>query len=880
LSKETAVITMDPSDLRFEEEVAKAPYSLTVWLVYLRSKDGAKPKVRYMIYERALRRLPRSYKLWHAYLSERTLALRGKLVTDRRYAITANAFERALVHMHKMPRIWLDYTAHLIAWRRGTLTRRTFDRAIQALPLSQHERLWEDYIEWVKDFGVPQTAVHVFRRYLQFRPSAREGLIDYLQDVGQHAEAVKQLAVCLDEPGGARSSGSESKSGHHTLWMRLCAMCAQHAEEASSVVDVEAVMKSGIGRFSDEVGKLWCHLANFYTRLGRFERVRGVYEEALAEVLTVKDFSVVYDSYVKFEEAVLTNKMEQLEKDAGEGEGPHSATLEQEVDLLATRVEFLLDQRPILLTEVRLRQDPNNADEWYKRAQLLGKRIGDEKANRPAASVLLEAVATVVAEVASGRLSRCWLALGWYFDAAGDAASCRLAFQTATEVNFRTSEECGAVWCAWAEWELTQGHADKALAVMQRAVLPPSVSSAARQDALKAAGGGAKAGKGPSGAAVHKNIRVWSLYLDLEETVGTVETCKAAYAAAFDAKILTPAMAINCARFLSQNAYFEDAFKIFERAIDLFDNKFPHCKPLWESYLRAFIARYGGEKIERLRNLFEQSLSQCPEEDKASFFVQYATAEEKYGLARHCVSILERGATECAPDQRADIFKLCIKKTEKHFGLSHTRPVYERALAKLGEDDARALCEDFAAMETALGEIDRARAIYTHGSQFADVRYEPQYWVLWRAFEEAHGNEDTFREMLRVRRSVEAAKVGSHRVAEDLKRVANVPAATKAGGAGRADGTGGADRAKRGFVSGGLKGEEVSGVAPAAKRRSAADLRHVSELGVTAIPSAVFGSMDVAAVTEAAADAAAAEAAANGGTGDDVPRGALDRFKK
>jgi pre-mRNA-splicing factor SYF1 len=44
-----------------------------------------------------------------------------------------------------------------------------------------------------------------------------------------------------------------------------------------------------------------------------------------------------------------------------------------------------------------------------------------------------------------------------------------------------------------------------------------------------------------------------------------------------------------------------------------------------------------------------------------------------------------------------------------------------------------------------------------HGSQFADPRRHTSYWNAWHEFEVAHGNEETFREMLRVKRSVQMA---------------------------------------------------------------------------------------------------------------------------
>lgn len=54
------------------------------------------------------------------------------------------------------------------------------------------------------------------------------------------------------------------------------------------------------------------------------------------------------------------------------------------------------------------------------------------------------------------------------------------------------------------------------------------------------------------------------------------------------------------------------------------------------------------------------------------------------------------------------------------------------------------------------GEIDRARAIYAHCSQICDPRMTNEFWQIWKEFEIRHGNEDTMREMLRIKRSVQA----------------------------------------------------------------------------------------------------------------------------
>ena len=63
----------------------------------------------------------------------------------------------------------------------------------------------------------------------------------------------------------------------------------------------------------------------------------------------------------------------------------------------------------------------------------------------------------------------------------------------------------------------------------------------------------------------------------------------------------------------------------------------------------------------------------------------------------------------------------------------------------------------FSIIEQKLGEIPRSRAILVHLSQFCDPS-KPElidsFWKVWEDFELTHGNEDTFSEMMRTKRSV------------------------------------------------------------------------------------------------------------------------------
>ena len=48
-----------------------------------------------------------------------------------------------------------------------TRSRRTFDRALRALPITQHRRIWPIYLKFVRKYHIPETAVRVYRRYLK-----------------------------------------------------------------------------------------------------------------------------------------------------------------------------------------------------------------------------------------------------------------------------------------------------------------------------------------------------------------------------------------------------------------------------------------------------------------------------------------------------------------------------------------------------------------------------------------------------------------------------------------------------------------------------------------------------------------------------------------
>jgi len=488
-------------DLVYEEELLRNPFSLKLWWRYLIARSDSPFKKRFIIYERALKALPGSYKLWYAYLRERLEIVRSLPITHSQFETLNNTFERALVTMHKMPRVWIMYLQTLTQQKLVTRTRRTFDRALCALPVTQHDRIWEYYLFFVSQKGIPiETSLRVYRRYLQYDPNHIEDFIEFLINSSLWQESAERLASVLNDDKFYSIKGKTK----HRLWLELCDLLTRHANEVSGL-NVDAIIRGGIRKFSDEVGRLWTSLAEYYIRRGLHEKARDVFEEGMSTVITVRDFSVIFDSYLQFEESMLAYKMEDMDMSDEEDEENEDGMKEKEdeeedvdvrfkfdkdfdtkefkkevlsgfwlndkndIDLRLARFDYLMERRPELANSVLLRQNPHNVEQWHRRVKLFE--------GNPTKQILTytEAVRTVDPMKAVGRPHTLWVAFAKLYEEHNDLANARVIFDKAVQVNYKTVDNLASVWCEWAEIELKHENFKGALDLMRRATAEPSV---------------------------------------------------------------------------------------------------------------------------------------------------------------------------------------------------------------------------------------------------------------------------------------------------------------------------------------------------------------------------------------------------------------------
>lgn len=859
----------------FEDEISTARQKRRNQGIYSTTKLGGRTlgvqdlrkhhhllqQARNLLSERALTLLPGSYKLWHDYLSFRCKYYLpdSYLVTSSercfRYKSTLSAFERSLVRMNKYPRIWLKYISFVIhndPECSVTNVRRLFNRSLLALPATQHDLIWTEYLAFVlkaippkglfpgvaKDAGpvtlslqngtlenegfpwnIPhETALRVLRRYAHYyNPAARELLADVALEFGRYGEAAVVYCEILNDGDFLSANGTT----RHELWVKFTDVCTEHPEETrESGIDFEGIVRGVLNPndTDDELGEsskgwkvfddtkrnedadgevdeaerqdkireqqaqlqatlgelegtLWNKLSLYYIRSGEFEVARSIYEEAMERVSRVRDFSLIFDSYVKFEENVIEVMMENMDEEEEEESLENGAsspkpenescdnedldillgkeasasdpekTTNADIELALARAENLMKRRPLLLNHVLLKQNPQNVAEWLKRSNLY------LEADLPPQAIasLEEAMKKVSSKLAmNGTPADLYMTLSrLYEDRLGDCAKARSVFERvccpSPEYRFKDSDDLAQCYAAWVEMELRHENWDQALSVARRSVAQPPASSS-------------KVVKG-----LTKSLRMWNLLLDLEESLGTLQTTKDAYNRLLELKVATPTQILNFASYLSEHKYFEESFTAFERGIDMFPFPHPGAKILWKEYLQSFERRYEGSKVHRMRELFDRCIDACPAEDSAQFFLLYGKFEEKFGLTKRALGVYEKMCTTIPAGEKFSAYQLFIAKTTKYIGITATRPIYERAIAALDDTPAAKMCLEYANMEASLNEIDRARAAYTFGAQLADPRTNPEYWGEWHEFEVSHGNEETFREMLRVKRGVQAA---------------------------------------------------------------------------------------------------------------------------
>jgi pre-mRNA-splicing factor SYF1 len=439
---------------------------------------------------------------------------------------------------------------------RITYTRRTFDRALKALPVTQHQKIWQLYLKFANHAG-GETCIRVWRRYLKVQPSHAEQYVTVLlnQKPPRTAEAARVLATIIEDQKFAATGKTLFQ-----YWCQLCELICLHPDGISlpaedhlvpnselnaiasrpDCLNVESIMRAGISRWADQVGTLWHSLARWWVLRGELDRARDVYEESLTSVKTVKDFTTLFDAYAKMEEDILSHTMDRS------SEAPDVNVLldDIDIDLRLARFESLMDRRPFLLNDVLIRQNKHNVNHWMERTKLFQENDKIDNLVRCYAT----AVVAISPHKCDGKFQQLWVDYARVYEDSNDVGGANKIFEEAVKVSFRRVDDLAYVWCQWAEMELRAKRYKNALDILGRATSPRSGGMSIRYNDENIS---------PQ-KRLFKCVKLWSFYVDLEESVGSYEGTKIAYDRILELKIATPQIIINYASFLEEQNYHEE----------------------------------------------------------------------------------------------------------------------------------------------------------------------------------------------------------------------------------------------------------------------------------------------------------------------------------
>jgi pre-mRNA-splicing factor SYF1 len=225
---------------------------------------------------------------------------------------------------------------------------------------------------------------------------------------------------------------------------------------SSRLLNIERIVtQDGLSVYKDQAGRLWTGLATYWIKRGEFARATATFEAGLASVLTIRDFTQIFDAYAEFSESLVSAMMEDLaDPDEDESEEDVRAA-EAELDARMREFEALMDRRPFLVNDVLIRRNPNDVQEWEKRVALWGD--DDEKV----AETYTKALETIQPKKATANLYRLYVNFAKFYEEGGvsrqaepDLASARKILEKATKINFKTVDDLAEVWCEWAELEI------------------------------------------------------------------------------------------------------------------------------------------------------------------------------------------------------------------------------------------------------------------------------------------------------------------------------------------------------------------------------------------------------------------------------------------
>ncbi|EMD44721.1 Hypothetical protein EHI5A_009350 [Entamoeba histolytica KU27] len=682
----------------YEFDVKQNPQSFKTWWNYIEYFDESHFQSKITIFQRALHELPGSYKLWYHYLQTILInARKSGIDTEIRKSVN-EVFEESLVYMNKMPVIWKLYIEWLIENGEITQMRRVFDRSLQSLPIGQHNELWKVVMKFVITLNTPLLFEKLVLRHILLD----RGMIgEYIQICKKKGEKYYPLALKLLIQNVSLHSFRMKKEEYDFMIHIFESLTVQ-----DKGIDVQNIMKKGIQEFPEDTGSLWVGMSLYEIKEGRIETGISILEEAMNEVITLRDLYIVRQCY----EQVIHNYINK----------PGIKEVEKQV--IEERKEYLLGNQNIQMNLVLLKKEPYNVKEWIERSRLYVKN-GDVLSG---VKTLIEGIKTIHGgKEINGKKNELWSELiGWYLKG-NKRNEAKQLFEKAKEDNLTQREEA-EIWYEMIQNEIKSNNINEARALCEEATL--------RQSKVK------------------NERMIWKGYLEIEEISHNIMGKWSVYEKMIELKIITGRELIEYIKEKKDKGDGDDIWKIYEKGINIFE--YPVKGMLYNQYINEWCSLYGEKKKERTRDLFENAIESAPIEWKKKMYDQYIKYEIKNNSFKRVIDLYKKEVNEILNEEKCEVWIKYAQQVDEVFGFEETKKVYLEGLNSIGRIDEWKLSLSFAEYLENQEDIEGAREIFSTGSKRCSVKEHEEYWDRWKEFEERFGSENTFKDYLVTKKTV------------------------------------------------------------------------------------------------------------------------------
>ncbi|SPJ11555.1 pre-mRNA-splicing factor SYF1, putative [Plasmodium sp. DRC-Itaito] len=758
----------------------------------------------FCIYAIILKYFPYSFKLWYHYIKDSI-----EMITDvyyrnkKNYKYINKIFDKCLLYMYNFKSIYIMYIQFLYIQRNVKKIRQIFNLSLQNVYLNQQNDLWEYQLLFNEKINNKVINYEYIKRYVTIYPEQIIHLFKHYVKYKMYKNAMITFFYILNSEDHFELENFSKYDIYQEIYKLL-------NYKGTLNNDIIHLLKKNLYIFKnyESITSIYILLANNFIYDGRWNKAMDSYEEGISECYTVNDFITLFDNYIEMLKMLIDlniYEQEEREKDI------LNKTLKKKkkkkkkkknmiwrkmyyliimmmmmiliitiliIDLYMDKINYLLDQRKTYIADIKLKNNKNNVYIWLSKIDSI---INEEEKIH----LYDESLRYFEKNEYIGKLSDIYISYAYYYYNKNQYTNCINIFKLALKQNayFKSANEIANIFCAWIEVELLEKNYKEALNIARLSIdinkksyntlykssssILPYVDTSLNNNV-----------KNKNNYHTNFNLlscmKLVSLIIDMEMNYGTVETTLNMFDFLYHSKCITVKMVLTLATYLYERKYFNESFKVYEKALSVFH--YPYVYPIYVNYINKYIHRYKDKNISYVRDLFKQAIygndnkTYIPKEFAKHIFLMYANFEGNYGFIKRELSIYKEAIPFLEEPDKIKFYKIFISKVSRAYGIQKAREAFEEAIQTLSDDSARQLCMIYIDMEYKLNEYERVRALYIYTAQYTNPLLYVDFYKNWREFEALHGNENTFREMIRIKRSVLNIFSNSRNNMEDEKQ--------------------------------------------------------------------------------------------------------------